>query len=208
MTRMKPPDLSCKRQKEHLARFFTQLSGGRSFRNCLTLRSLPLAFLVLAHSGCGYHSRTECSTSAPSLALTSINSPLPDKAFNADISLPYGLPALKAGQTEFISVIVQNDSDVVWPALGQREARHSDYKYYIKLGAHWFDATGATPVQDDERVSLPYDLQPRQQAEFLVRVVPPKLAGSYTLEFDMVQEGISWFSLKGSKALTFKVTID
>lgn len=207
MTRTKPSDLSCKCQQEQFARFSTQLSVGRLFRNCVILRFLPLAVLVLTHPACVYHSRTDCSTSAPLLALTSINSPLPDKAFNADISLPDGLPQLKAGQTEFISVLVRNNSDVVWPAIGHREARHSDYKYYIKLGAHWFDAAGTTPVHDDERLSLPYDLQPREQAEFLIRVVPPKIPGSYTLEFDLVQEGISWFSLKGSKALIFKVTI-
>lgn len=176
--------------------------------DCVTLRVLAFAFLVLTHPGCASHSRTDCPTSATPLTLTAINSPLPDNAFNADISLPYGLPPLKAGQKEFVSVLVRNNSDVVWPAIGQREARHSDYKYYIKLGAHWFDADVTTPVHDDERLSLPYDLQPRQQAEFLVRVVPPKIPGAYTLEFDMVQEGVSWFSLKESKALTFKVTIE
>ena len=206
MTTMKPPDPSWK-CKQQLARFFPQLSVVRLFRDCIQ-RILPLAFLVLSNPACVYHSRPECSTSDPPLALTSITSPLPDKAFNADISLPYGLPPLKTGQTVFISVLVRNNSDVVWPAIGQREARPRDYKYYIKLGAHWFDAAGTTPVHDDERLSLPYDLHPREQAEFLVRVVAPKSPGSYTLEFDMVQEGISWFSLKGSKALIFKVTIE
>ena len=207
MTRTKPANLSWKCE-EQFARFFPRLSVVQLFQGRLIQRMLPLALLVLTHPGCVYHSQTDCGTTAPSFALSSITSALPDKAFNADISLPYGLPPLKAGQTEFISVLVRNNSDMVWPAVGQREARHSDYKYYIKLGAHWFDAAGTTPVHDDERLSLPYDLHPREQAEFLVRVVAPKSPGSYTLEFDMVQEGISWFSLKGSKALIFKVTIE
>ena len=208
MTRTTPADLSWKCEREQFARFFPQFSVVRLFKGCVITRILPLAFLVLTPPACDYHSRSGCSKSDAPLALTSITSPLPDKAFNAEISLPYGLPPLKAGQTEFISVLVRNNSDVAWPAIGQREARHSDYKYYIKLGAHWFAADGTTPVHDDERSSLPYDLQPREQAEFLIRVVAPKSPGSYTLEFDMVQEGISWFSLKGSKALTFKVTIE
>ena len=144
MTRTKPPDSSCKCQQEQLARLShaTLLSGG-----CSGIASfcefLPLALLVLTHPACVYHSRTDCNTSAPLLALTSINSPLPDKAFNADISLPYGLPQLKAGQTEFISVLVRNNSDVVWPAIGQREARHAITNTTLNLAL-----TGLTlPVQ-------------------------------------------------------------
>jgi len=174
----------------------------------VTRRFLALAFLVLTQPGCGYHFRTDCRTNDSPLALTSINSPLPDKAFNADISLPFGLPPLKAGQKEFVSVLVLNNSDVVWPAIGQSDARQSDYKYYIKLAAHWLDASGTTLVHDDERLCLPYDLEPRQQAEFLIRVVPPKIPGAYTLEIDLVQESVIWFSQKGSKALTLKVTVE
>jgi hypothetical protein len=175
---------------------------------CVTHRVLTFAFLVLAHPGCAYHSRPDCTTSNPSLALTSINSPLPDKAFNAAISLPYGLPPMKAGQKEFVAVLVRNNSDVRWPAIGIRDARHSDYKYYIRLAAHWLDASGTTLVHEDERQSLPYDLEPHEQAEFLIRVVPPKIPGAYILEIDLVQETVVWFSQKGSKALTLKVTVE
>ncbi len=191
-----------------LARSCSQLAVVRLFMDCVIYRVVALAFLVLTHPGCAYHSRTDCTTSYPPLALTSVNSPLPDKAFNADISLPYGLPPMKAGQKEFVSVLVRNNSDVVWPAMGLRDARQSDYRYYIRLAAHWFDASGTTLVHDGERQSLPYDLEPREQAEFLIGVVPPKIPGAYTLEIDLVQETVIWFGQKGSKALILKVTVE
>ncbi|MGI9165177.1 MAG: hypothetical protein ACR2G5_02110 [Pyrinomonadaceae bacterium] len=191
-----------------LARSCSQLAVVRLFMDGVIYRVLALAFLVLTHPGCAYNSRTDCTTSDPPLALTSISSPLPDKAFNADISLPYGLPPMKAGQKEFVPVLVRNNSDMVWPAIGLSGARQSDYKYYIRLAAHWLDASGTTLVHEDERQSLPYDLQPREQAEFLIRVVPPKIPGAYTLEIDLVQETVLWFSQKGSKALILKVTVE
>lgn len=164
---------------------------------------LALALLVLPHLGCGAASSANCSATVPHLDFTSINSPLPERAFKADISLPYGLPPLKAGRLEFVNVLVRNISDVVWPAIGQR-----DGKYDIKLGDHWFDAARTTLLHDDDRRNLPYDLGPGQQAEFLIPVIPPKTPGAYTFEIDLVQEQVTWFSQKGSKAFILRVTVD
>ena len=165
--------------------------------------ALALASFVLAHSGCVAIPPANCNPGAPQVNFTSINSPLPDRAFNADISLPYGLPRLKAGQQEFAHVLVRNNSDVVWPAIGQ-----TDSKYYIRLGDHWRDVSNTTLLHGDDRRNLPYDIEPGQQAEFLIPVTPPKIPGAYTFEIDLVQEKITWFSQKGSKALVLKVTVE
>jgi len=163
---------------------------------------LALAFLILSHLGCAATSPANCSANVP-LDLTSISSPLPPSAYKAEISLPYGLPPLKAGRREFVNVLVRNKSDVLWPAIGQ-----GDGKYDIKLGDHWFDANRTTLLHDDDRRNLPYDLGPGQQAEFLIPVIPPKIPGAYTFEIDLVQEQVTWFSEKGSKAITQKVTVE
>lgn len=164
---------------------------------------LALAFLVLPHLGCAAASSANCGATVPQLDFTSINSPLPESAYKADISLPYGLPPLKAGRLEFVNVLVRNISDVVWPAIGR-----GDGKYDIKLGDHWFDAARTTALHDDDRRNLPYDLEPGQQAEFLIPVIPPKIPGAYTFEIDLVQEQVTWFSQKGSQAFVLKVTVE
>jgi len=164
---------------------------------------LALTLLVLMHSGCGATSPVNCRASVPTIDLTSLNSPLPESAFKAEISLPYGLPFLKAGRRELVNVLVRNNSNLLWPARGQL-----DGKYEIRLGDHWFDASGTTVLHDDDRRNLSYDLEPGQQAEFLIPVIPPKSSGAYTLELDLVQEQVIWFSQKGSKALTLKVNVE
>ncbi len=186
-----------------LVQSFFQLRVVRLFVESSIPAALALALLIFAYPACVAIPPANCNPGAPQVNFTSTNSPLPDRAFKADISLPYGLPRLKAGQQEFVNVLVRNNSDSVWPAIGQ-----TDSKYFIRLGDHWRDVSGTILLHDDDRRNLPYDIEPGQQAEFLIPVTPPRIPGAYTFEIDLVQEKITWFSQKGSKALVLKVTVE
>ena len=46
---------------------------------------------------------------------------------------------------------------------------------------------------DLNRITLPPDLMPNKEVELDAKVTAPNKPGNYILEFDMVQEKVSWF---------------
>jgi len=129
--------------------------------------------------------------------------PLPDSAFRARLHLKKPLTILRAGEHYDLAVLVTNESDTVWPA---RE--RSGGAFQVSAGNHWLDETGNVLVNDDGRAALLADLQPAQQVELKLTINAPKKPGSYVLEIDMLQEGVTWFALKGSPTVRVPVTIE
>ena len=100
-------------------------------------------------------------------------------------------------------IMLRNASPVVWYA---RERGGEPFQ--LSLGNHWLDAAGREVVHDDGRAPLLFDLRPGEEKEFSMVVNAPKHPGDYTLEIDMVQEGVSWFGLKGSRTLNLPVRVE
>jgi hypothetical protein len=71
----------------------------------------------------------------------------------------------------------------------------------LSVANHWLDAEGRTVTNDDGRGTLPRDLQPGEETDITFQVNAPTRPGDYLLELDMLQEGVSWFALKGSPTL-------
>ncbi len=63
-------------------------------------------------------------------------------------------------------------------------------------------------INDDGRAPLASHLSPGEQADLTLIVNAPKTPGDYFLELDMLQEGVSWFGLKGSPALRLPVRVE
>ena len=66
--------------------------------------------------------------------------------------------------------------------------------YPINLGYHWTSTTGQNVVWDGVRTKLPADLQAGQSVTVAAQVTAPPQGGQYQLRFDLVQEGVAWFS--------------
>ena len=78
----------------------------------------------------------------------------------------------------------------------------------FKLAYHWVNnITGETIIYDGERTSLPYDMGPNGQANIMAKVKVPPVSGSYTLKWDLVQEGVTWFSSQGVPTQNKQVTV-
>jgi hypothetical protein len=137
------------------------------------------------------------------VVLTSVESPLPDTAFNASIMLVNTIDEFRVGRKETLDVILRNTSSSVWPAL----ARYDD-QFKVKLGNHWLDERGKTLVEDDGRSVLPYDIKPDGEVKMKLTVTPPNNPGDYILEIDIVQESVAWFIQKGSKVLRINVRVE
>lgn len=129
--------------------------------------------------------------------------PLPDSAFRARLDLINPPTLLAAGQLADFRVLVRNDSSEVWPA---RE--RSGGTFQVSAGNHWLHADGKLFINDDGRAALLGDLRPGEVAELKLTVNTPKEPGSYILEIDLLQEGVSWFGLKGSPTLRLPVRVE
>jgi SpoIID/LytB domain protein len=99
------------------------------------------------------------------------------------------LPSFIAGATYTIPVPVTNRGTAAWNATGPN---------LVDLAYHWHDLAGNTVVWDGERSSLPSDVAAGASTTVSARVTAPPLQGSYTLTFDLVREGVSWFQFFGS----------
>jgi SAM-dependent methyltransferase len=121
--------------------------------------------------------------------------PLPAGAHRAGIR-PVQVPArMAAGEPVQVAVEVRNLGEAEWPQADQ-----------LRVGNHWRSRRGIV-VLDDGRASLPRTLGPGEEATLRLQVTPPLVSGSYLLEFDLVEEGITWFADRGSETVRIPVKV-
>jgi hypothetical protein len=106
------------------------------------------------------------------------------------------------GQTLQLRVLIKNTGDTIWPGC-----ERSAGKFQINLGSHWLNAHGQVASKEEGRSPLPADLAPAQETSFSFTVAAPAEPGDYVLEIDMLQEGVSWFGLKGSRTYRARVKV-
>ena len=92
---------------------------------------------------------------------------------------------LKVGQVVTVQVTVQNTSSQTWTSA-----------LNFHLGLHWLRG-GAQIVRDGDRTFLPGPVAPGATVNLSAKVTAPPTAGASTLQWDMVQENVTWFSDKG-----------
>ena len=136
-----------------------------------------------------------------------VPSALPNNGFKAEITLIDPPAKLRTGQKETIRVKVKNASDVMWWARGSRINTRPDNKFYIAAGDRWLKSDGSLLTNMDGRYGIPKDLAPGEETELPLLITAPKEPGDYTLEVDLVQELVAWFSEKGSPAGKTKITV-
>lgn len=134
-------------------------------------------------------------------------SALPNNGFKAQITLVEPPSKLRAGQKETVRVKVKNMSDVTWWARGAQINTRPDNKFYLAAGNRWLKADGSLLTNMDGRYGLGKDLKPGEETEVPLVVTAPKDPGEYTLEVDLVQEQVAWFSDKGSPTAKTRVTV-
>src|SRR5262249_9169495 len=108
-------------------------------------------------------------------------------------SKPYGAtydaaatPAtLYANQTTQVTIKLTHNGLIPWPMNGN-----------FHLSFHWV-LNGATVVFDGQRTVIPSDVPPCGTATVSAKLAVPANAGTYTLQWDLVQENVTWFSAQG-----------
>ncbi|MNC88490.1 hypothetical protein D3C83_43070 [compost metagenome] len=92
---------------------------------------------------------------------------------------------------------------MTWKARGRR------FGGQVTCGLKVFDAQGDIVREDLGRTPLPHDVPPGGELAIEMRIGPGLVAGRYTLRYDMVVEGVTWFEFQGSPCVerTLDVTM-
>jgi hypothetical protein len=138
----------------------------------------------------------------PGAAAARPPAPLPDNGFRATLTVANPPTKLAPGEPATLTVKVRNSSDVAWPLGG----RPGDGFFQVNLGDHWLGADGKE-VKVDERIAMPHAVGPGEEVERQLVIKAPDKPGDYVLELDVVQEGVAWFSQKGSQPLKLNVKV-
>ena len=108
------------------------------------------------------------------------------------------VPPLSSGQTVAVPVTVTNTGKGIFAAAGANP---------VTLGYHWYDAQGRTVLYDSPRALLPADLAPGATVALTAQVTAPAMGGTFTLKFDLVQEGVAWLSTRGLPTADRQVSV-
>lgn len=105
---------------------------------------------------------------------------------------------LRACQQLRIPMIVTNRGPLTWWAAG-------DDRY--GLGYHWLLPSGQMAIFEGLRTPLPRDLGPGGDLTLRAALLTPTRPGPYLLVWDMVEEGVTWFSLKSGSYHAMQLTV-
>ncbi len=161
---------------------------------------------ALAAAGCGGDEAGEHAEVTPS-EVSKEAGPLPEGGYKAELSLPDAPARLRAGEKHTLRVVVKNASGTFWWARGGAVNNRPDNMFYLAAGNRWLTPDGKLVTDMDGRHGIGADLRPGEQTEVPLAITAPKEPGDYTLEVDLVQEQVTWFSDKGSPTAKTKVTV-
>jgi acyl-CoA synthetase (AMP-forming)/AMP-acid ligase II/acyl carrier protein len=122
----------------------------------------------------------------PTLGAGALPDSFPGSAYVARITPPASL-TLAAGAEAVVAVEVRNESPVEW----RPEAA-------IALGNHWLSPDGELVVWADGRADLARPIPPGCAATMSLAIRAPTIPGRYLIEFDLVEEGVTWFKDKAA----------
>lgn len=102
------------------------------------------------------------------------------------------------GAALLLSVRVSNYGARVWPAGGANP---------VHLGYHILTSSGQVVTWDGKRGSLDGDVAVGQSTVVQVPVTLPSATGNYLISWDLVQEGVAWFSQLGVGRLSEAISV-
>ncbi len=146
---------------------------------------------------------TSCPGDALSAAVPGLRSAAWDRLPNyATAWISHDTPAsLGLGETRTVNLTLRNGGKRLWQATGRP---------LFRLGYHWYREDGsqyAQPPEDDRRASLPRDVGTGESVSLAAATTAPREAGIYTLKWDMVHEGTTWFADAGADPLPVRIIV-
>lgn len=168
---------------------------------------MSLAMILFALACAGKTPAPVVQTQPPKAQPPSEPAALPNNGFKAEITLIEPPAKLRSGQKETVRVKIKNASEVEWWARGAPVNNRPDNKFYLAAGNRWLKADGTLHTNMDGRYGIAKDLKPGEETEVPLVITAPNEPGDYTLEVDVIQEQVAWFSDKGSPTAKAKITV-
>lgn len=103
------------------------------------------------------------------------------------------------GQIYNVSLNLKNTGTLTWATGGRNP---------VKLGYHWIDAAGNNVESLPILTDLPRTVNLGEEITVSAQMRAPDTAGTYTLKWDLFQEGQGWFSGKGGATLNIPVVVE
>ncbi len=122
-----------------------------------------------------------------------------DAWYRAQIQVPTTVSGVMAAQVS-VPVTVENQGLLTWS---------EDLERPIRLGAHWYVQQENTFIllPNEPRWQFENDILPNAIHTWTVAVQLPEAPGNYRLEWDVVQEAVTWFSQKNGTVAVTEVTV-
>ena len=105
---------------------------------------------------------------------------------------------MAAGRRAIVPVTVENRGPLTWNAAGANP---------FKLGYHWLFMSKKVARFEGFRTSLPAEVPPGGKLTVPARLLAPCRSGNFLLVWDMVQQDVTWFSLKSATYTAVPVRI-
>lgn len=117
--------------------------------------------------------------------------------YNLYFAVPEHLE-MEAGEVQPVTVSVTNEGSLIWS--GQSEEP-------VNLGGRWYRLSDDARSDTEVRWPLDEDVPPGDTLQMTVFLEAPSETGEYEFEWDMVQEGVVWFSIRNGMHFTSSVTV-
>jgi hypothetical protein len=156
------------------------LFGFRYRQRALTLASLAAAVCLPLLFG--------LAALREPLMLLHLSSENVDTWYRASYSPPAEV-SVDPGGTATVAVRLQNTGDRTWDASGPHP---------FALSYHLADVSGQSVTYDGMRTPLPLDVAPGASIDLQAQIVAPRSQGTYVIEWDGIQEAVTWFSWAGT----------
>ncbi|MFW6182565.1 MAG: NBR1-Ig-like domain-containing protein [Chloroflexota bacterium] len=117
--------------------------------------------------------------------------------YNLSFQAPQEL-TLEAGQTMTTTVTVRNEGLLTWADRGPNA---------VNVGGRWYLPGDSSSLAFVPRWSLPETVRPGESVTVEAPVRPPPQPGTYRLQWDLIQENVTWFSYKNGVRTMTSVTV-
>lgn len=131
------------------------------------------------------------------LAKLRLNSETERLWYQVDYGAPLRLTA-QVGETVTVPITLTNTGVRTWRSTGPNP---------FFLGYHLTHPDGSILSFESPRTILPEDVPPGGSVEVFADLEAPSKAGEYRIEWDMVQEGVTWFSFRGTPPSKSELTV-
>jgi hypothetical protein len=122
-----------------------------------------------------------------------------DADYREEITALQTKSVLRVGEQVEMRFKVKNLGNATWPSVG-----FENFRYQVNLGSHWI---GNNTTIDAAHAGMNGDLMPGAETEITVKLTAPTKPGDYSLEIDMVHEGVTWFKDRGARPLVIPVKV-